>query len=580
MRSRGASIPACLSLGLSVLTLLSACKKPEAAATANTAASVVTPANAGPRRVTIATSQEPDTLLSMFAEVGAAQQVIEAGVRWLTYFDREWKLQPGLAVEIPTLQNGGVVLLDGSGAVVKDVASARKMRVTWKLHPEARWADGTPVTAHDFIFAHEVLADPTQEVRDRTVVEKVEKLEAQDEKTLVVHWKEPYAFYLAYRNHPALPRHALEKAYRVDGGRTLSLKKSEFGRAPLLYGPFMFQEWKPGEYIRLVRNPHAHLKPVVDEVIWRFVPKDSSAVAMLETGAVDAISPDGTVTPDAALELLQRRPNDFVVDFQPGMVWAHVDVNVENAWLQDKRVRQALLHALDRQGAINAVFKGRYLVSHGLFPDRHPGHHAALKQFAFDAARADVLLTEAGWKKGPDGIRVNGKGERLVLELVYATGQKSTDDLLQIFQSNLKNVGVELKLLGSPPKVFFGETLKHRKSQHLAFYAWVTDPFGYAETILPSHQIPSEKNSWQGTNYMGYRNTEADKLVAEIPRELDAEARAAKQRRLNDLFVDELPILPIYTRPVVSIARKGFQNWAPTGTQTTVSWNAERWSLQ
>jgi len=304
-----------------------------------------------PRRIIIATSQEPDVLLPAFAEMAAANQVVEGGVRYLTQYNREWALVPGLAKVIPTLENGGVALLDAKGQTVQDAADARKMRVTWTLNTHATWADGTPVTASDFVFAHNVMRDPRQEVRDRTLVDKIEKMEAPYAQTLVVHWREVDAFYAGFRNHHVFPRHVMEAAWKTDGG-TVGLKNSPLGRRPLFYGPFQFAEWKPGEFIRLTRNKHAFVPPQVDDVIWQFFPKDVGAIAALEAGTVDAIAPDGTVGVDLVEDLVARRPDAFVADFHPGMTWAHMDVNTQHPWLQDKRMRQALLMALDREGAI------------------------------------------------------------------------------------------------------------------------------------------------------------------------------------------------------------------------------------
>jgi peptide/nickel transport system substrate-binding protein len=92
-------------------------------------------------------------------------------------------------------------------------------------------------------------------------------------------------------------------------------------------------------------------------------------------------------------------------------------------------------------------------------------------------------------------------------------------------------------------------------------------------------RIPTEKNGWQGMNRAGYVNAEMDALLAQLPRTLQPAQQREMFRRLNEIFSADLPLLPIYTRPVISVTRKGFQGWLPTGTTTSVSWNIESWDL-
>jgi len=162
---------------------------------------------ANKKSVTIGISQEPDTLFMPFKEMMASEEVARVGNYTLTIYDANWKLRPWAAKEIPTLQNGKLELFTENGA--------QKMRTTWELRDEFAWPDGEPLTADDFVFAYQVLKDPTQEVIDRTVVEKIEKMESKGDKrkTLVVTWKEPYAYYHNFRHHEPLPRHLLESIY-------------------------------------------------------------------------------------------------------------------------------------------------------------------------------------------------------------------------------------------------------------------------------------------------------------------------------------------------------------------------------
>ncbi len=528
------------------------------------------------QRITVGTTQEPDGLLPYFSEGAGAHQVLEGGLRFLTRLTPQWELAPEMATRLPTLNNGDVVLLDAAGQPTAQPERAATMKVTWRLRTNAVWGDGTPVTARDMLAGHALVVDPRQPVRDRRVAEKVARMEALDDHTVVVHWKEVHAFFDEYRNHPILPAHRLPAA--VDGG-PLSLKDHALMRQPLFFGPLLFSAWEPGQFIRLTRNPKAYQPALVDEVVWRFLGSDTAALAALEAGQVDALAPDGTVTPDAADALVARRPGRFVVHVTPGMAWTHIDFNLADGWLKDVRVRRALALAVDRKGAVDRLFAERYAALDAVFPPRHLGHPGGVDAPAFDPLRASALLDEAGFVRGPDGMRRTAANTPLRLELAYATGARAAEQLLQVFQSQWRAAGVDVVLQGLPPKVFFGAFLKEHQIKHLAFYALVMDPSAYGDSFLASSNIPSAANGQQGQNQAGYVDATVDAALAAVPRTLDAAARARLLRDVNTRVMEALPLLPVYVRPLVSVTRTGFVGWAPTGTPTSVSWNIESWRL-
>ena len=89
--------------------------------------------------------------------------------------------------------------------------------------------------------------------------------------------------------------------------------------------------------------------------------------------------------------------------------------------------------------------------------------------------------------------------------------------------------------------------------------------------------IPSKENSWKGQNYPGWRNAEVTKILKEVPTILDVEKRKEMMKRVQEMWADELPSIPMYFRPVVSVTKANIRNYQPTGTQTPISWNAHLW---
>jgi peptide/nickel transport system substrate-binding protein len=542
-------------------------KKPEAEKTAKKGADKA-PAAVNKKSITIGISQEPDSLFMPFKEMMASEEVARTNPYTLTIFDEDWSLIPWAAKEIPTLENGKLELFEEGGV--------QKMRTTWEIRDEFYWADGKPLTADDFVFSHELILDPDQEVIDRTVDEKIESMEAKGEnrKTLVVKWKEPYAYYHNYRQHTCVPKHIIEPIYRAN---PKELKKHPFGQKPILAGSYTIKEWVPGSHIIANKNPHAKgfLVPTLDEIIWRIIPKTNTLEANLVSGTVDAISPLG-LTLDQALLFEKRHKEKFDFHYAEGLVWEHIDFNMDNEILKDVRVRQALAHAADRAGISKQMFEGKQPVAHATEPPRSPYYNPDVRKYDYSPEKAGALLDEAGWKVGKKGIREKD-GKPLKLTIMTTSGNKTREQVEVLLQSQWRKVGIEIEIKNQPAKVFFGETLRHRKYDHMAMYAWTKDPVSLSDTLWRCDYIPSKKNSFQGQNQPGWCNQEAHDLLVAGSKELDDKKRAEIGKKFEAIWAEELPALPLFFRVNASVTKKGLKNWKPTGTLQAVTWNAHKW---
>ncbi len=259
------------------------------------------------------------------------------------------------------------------------------------------------------------------------------------------------------------------------------------------------------------------------------------------------------------------------------MVWEHVDVNLDHPWLADKRVRQALLYALNRQEMVQALFESRQEVSHSWLPPNHYGYNPKIPTYAHDPARARALFAEAGWKPGPGGILVNAKGEPFRISIMTTAGNPLRSRVEQILQSQWKKVGIELEINNQEAKVFFGETMRKRQFPHLAMYAWTQGPTSDGEILWTIRNIPSEANDWTGQNYPAWKNAEADRIDTEVPHVLSRAERIKLLAREQELWADELPALPLYNRMETPIVRDTLREWRVTGTYWPVTWNCEAW---
>lgn len=521
--------------------------------------------------MTIGISQEPDSLFIPFKEMAASEEVVKVGNYTLTQFDENWQIVPWAAKEIPTQQNGLLEIFTDKGV--------EKMRTTWHIKKEFFWPDGTPLTADDFIFAHKLFLDPNQEVIDRSTYEKIEKMEARgdDRRTLVVTWKSPYAYFHNYNQHEALPKHIVEPIYNQAPEQ---LKKSRFGQAPALAGAYTIREWVPGSHIIAERNHKNKISvnSYFDEIIWRIIPETNTLESNLVSGTIDAISPTG-ISLDQAMQFEKRHKDNFNFYYTEGLVWEHIDFNLDNEILKDKRVRQALAYGADREGIASALYFGRQPVAHGTEPPKSPYYNPNIKKYNYDQGKAKKLLEEAGWVlKGSESIRQKD-GKPLKLEFMTTSGNKSRERVEQLLQSQWRQIGVDIQIKNEPAKVFFGETLRKRKYPALAMYAWIKDPLKLSDTLWRCKYIPSAKNNYQGQNMPGWCRTDVDKLIEPADREMDADKRIKIGHKFEEIFAEELPSLPLFFRVEVSVTKKDLQNWKPTGMLQPVSWNAYEWKL-
>lgn len=522
------------------------------------------------KRITIGLSQEPDSLFLPFKEMIAAEEVLRAGMYTLTYFDEHGHLKPFAALEIPTKENGLLELYSEDGQ--------KKMRTTWHIRDDFFWPDGKPLDANDFVFAYKIFNDPSQEILDRTVVENIEKMEAagKDFKTLIVTWKKPYAYYHAFAQHEALPRHMLEAAYN---NAPSEFKKNKYGQAPALAGAFTIKEWVPGSHIIAVKNPHAKgfITPKLDEIIWRIIPQTNTLESNLVSGNIDVIASLG-LSLDQAIAFEKRHKDEFDFYYKEGLLWEHIDFNLDNEILKDKRVRMALAYGSNREGIAKALFGDRQPVAHGTESPKSLYFNGAIKKYPYDPVKAKALLQDAGFilPKGEEIRKKNGQPLKLII--MSTSGNKTREHIEQLLQSQWREIGVDLEIKNEPAKVFFGQTLRKRKFPHMALFSWVKDPLRLSDTIWRSDYIPSSKNNFQGQNMTGFCNEKADELLINAAYELDEKKRQSLGREFEAIFAEELPALPLFFKVEVSVTKKGLKNWKPTGMAQPASFNAYEWS--
>lgn len=494
--------------------------------------------------------QEPNTLNPLLSDLLAtaeAGRLLFSGLI-ITGDKGEWI--PDLAVDVPTAANGGV--------------SPDGLTLTYRLRQGVMWHDGTPFTADDVKFTWQLIMNRKVNIVSRDGYDRISSVETPDKYTVVVKFRQYYAPYLTLFT-TILPKHKLENAGDIN--------KATFNRAPIGTGPFKFKEWQVAEAIIFEANPNYYRgKPALDSIVYKIIPEPNILLTQLKTGELDVVSN----IPFSSLEQVKAMAGVRTV-IAPTMFWEHMDFNLDNALFQDARVRKAIALAIDRQVIISNVLKG---VASPAYGDQSPlswGYNPIQQPPARDVDAARELLSQAGWKPGPDGLMTK-ENKKLAFSLMIPAGNKQREQTAQKIAEQLKDIGVTVELRPIDATAFFGDVLKTRRFE-TALYAWVAglDPDNL--NLWNSRKIPAPANGYEGQNYPGWRNPEVDKLTDLGVKTVDIAARKDIYFRIQDLIREEYPVVPLYFRGNIDAVKATVANYQPNPTPSGNLWNAWQWGF-
>ncbi len=334
---------------------------------------------------------------------------------------------------------------------------------------------------------------------------------------------------------------------------------------------------QPGASITLEPNAHWHgTKPHFRRIVVRVVENTAAMEANLLSGSVDYVAGELGFTLDQALALEKRQAARFDFAYVPSLLYEHVDLNQDVPAFKDRRVRQALLFALDREGLVRQLFEGKQPVARSFVNPRDSIFTPDVPAYPFDLARAQALLAAAGYDTIVDGVRRNAAGERLSFEFGTTAGNRIRETVQQVLQSQWRRAGVEVRIRNEPARVYFGETLRQRRFQ-MAMYAWFSAPESVPRTTLHSESIPTEANGWAGQNQPGIRSDAMDADIDAVERELDPAARKVIWARMQKLYAEEAWVLPLYYRSDPFVIPKWLAGIEPTGHQYYSTLRVEHW---
>ena len=534
---------------------------------------ITTPARAAKDELVIGLgSTMPSTFNPLLGPELVKSYILEMARRPFTTYDKDWKLICMLCTELPTLANGKAKLEDQPDG-------KHGIAITYTIQPGATWGDGVPITTDDVLFSWEVGRNPKVGVPDQELYRKIVKIDAVDKKTFVLHVDKVDYDYNAINDFELLPAHLERPAFAdPESYQRRTVYDANPTNPGLWYGPYRISQALAGGQVVLEPNPTWYgKKPYFKRITVRAIENSAALEANLLSGSIDYVAGEAGFTIDQALAFEKRHGKDFNIIYKPGLIYAHVDLNLDNPMLKDKRVRQALLWGIDRQTLVDQLFAGKAPVANSFVNPLDWMYDDTLPKYTYDPARAASLLDAAGWLETAGGVRVNAAGQRLSFELMAASGNRTIELIEQVLQSQWKKVGIDVRLRNEPPRVFFGDTVRKRKFPAMAMFSWVSAPESVPRTTLHSSAVPTPENNWAGQDDTGFKNAEVDSLIDKLEITLDKEKRRPLWRRLQEIYIDEVPVLPLYFRADAFIMPKWLTGIEPTGHQYSTTLWVENW---
>lgn len=458
----------------------------------------------------------------------------------------------------------GLVKYDKNLNIVGDLAksfdiSADGLTITFHLREGVKWHDGAPFTSRDVLYTYKITIDPKTPTAYAEDFKQVKGITAPDAHTIQVTYGEPFAPALASWGVNILPAHLLERE---------DITKSPLARNPVGTGPYRFKEWVSGQKIVLeANNEYFEGRPYIDRFIYRIIPDSSTMYMELKAGAIDLMS----LTPvqyarQTSAKSFTNRFNKFRY---PSPTYLYMGYNLRHPLFGDKRIRQAITAAINKDELIQGVLFGMGQKAHGPIVPGRWAYNPAVKDIGYDPKHAAELLAQAGWKeKNSDGILVKD-GKPFKFTILTNQGNQQRLMTAQIVQQRLSQVGIDVKIRIVEWAAFLKEFV-NKGNFEVVMLAWSIsqDPDMY-------DIWHSSKNKPGELNFIGYNNPEVDRLLIEGRNTFDMEKRRRAYFRIQEILADEQPYTFLYVPdalPVVSSRIRGVEP-APAG----IGHNQNRW---
>ena len=420
---------------------------------------------------------------------------------------------------------------------------------TFKLKKNVKWHDGVPFTAADVKWTFDTYLNPDIAYFRKRALKDLEKTEMVDDYTIKMHTKKPNASFPVLLGYLVniLPKHKLGNLKSKD-----FVNPTEFLRHPIGTGPFKFAEYVPGSHLKVVANKdYFDGPPHIDAVIYKIIRDIDAQIAQAQTGQLDMVLIEPHQVP-----AVEKNPS-LRIDQAKQVNYSYIGVRNTNPLFKDKRVRQALNFAVDKEAILKNVYKSMGAIANGpISPILSWCFNPDVKQYPHDPEKAKALMKAAGWSPGSGGI-FEKDGKPFTFTLLVDKGNPVREQLAVVAQDYWKQVGMDVRIeTGEFAKVL--KTVRDPNPTYDAYVMWYIHP--------PDPDLIEYYGCGAGImNMYQYCNPEADKLMEAGRSIFDKEKRAVIYKKFQEIIAEDAPVIYLYYPSEIRAMNKRVKNYPGIG---------------
>jgi len=530
-----------------------------------------------------------------------------AGFNVNTSADSEFVLQEILDTVWPQpyITNAGLKPVLNTDLITSVNVANNPQTITYNINPKAVWQDGTPINADDFIYNWQAQSGNSQytdvggnpyDTASSSGYNQIASVTGSNPpggaacdagsaanndaglcpngKTVTVKYTTPYADWTGLFAN-LVPAHI---------SRTVGWNTGFTGPQQTISGSwYSIQSYNNNQSVVLVRNPKYWGTPgKLDKIVFQIFSDDTQEVPALQNNEVQVINPATVST--SIVQTASQVPNTTKVT-APGLEFEHFDFNEANPYLAKLQVRQAIAYGTNRQEIISHTVGE---VSSGITPLGNRMFVASQPQYvnngaaysAVDPSKAESLLTGLGFKKGTDGYFQPNYGPEAGQDLTFTiqstSGNAVRAQTEQLFQAQMKTIGIKINIQNYDAKTFFGTNLV-QGTYDIAEFAWVSTPYPSGnQSIYCSYTNTTNC----GQNWIHYANPQVDKLLAAGSSATTPSEETADFNAADKILWSDMATLPLYQKPQFFAWSSNYGNLIPNTSSVGIPWNANLWGAK
>ncbi len=459
--------------------------------------------------LTVALRSDPLYLNPVLASEMSSQTVNSLIFNSLVKYNENLEIIPDLAENWETNEQGNIWI--------------------FHLRKDVKWHDGNQLTSRDVKFTFEKLFDKSTNTFNRGLFQidgKNPSIETPDMYTVKFTLPRPFAPFISnIAQMGIIPEHLMS-------GRDIN--RDPFNSHPVGTGPFVFKEWKSSEKVYLKANDaYFRGKPRLKGVVFIIIPSSESRRIALMTNSVDI----SDITPED-LPLLEKGKNITIYRWDQ-FVYYYLGFDLTQQPFADKKVRQAINYAIDKNTIISAIFKNNAVRATGPIPKASSFYSGQIETYDINTDYAKQLLAESGWGKNKDGL-LEKDGKKLEFETIYPSGNAPCEKAAVFIQAQLKSAGIKMNLKAMEFSALINNCYPGKFQAIILNWVENIDPDCYTEWH-------SSQMGDLGMNFMSYSDSKTDKLLEEGRLNTNTDRRKAIYGELQKQITDDSPYVFLWT---------------------------------